>query len=95
MWKTCQASTSKSKVMTQHFKALPRPRCERNLAGFIVKLGMLKIEGKNKKGRHAGGLFYFHYTTMIKDFRITNSTPRPTAGQHPAMLSSLSTSLCI
>jgi hypothetical protein len=49
MWKTCQASTSKSKVITPHSKPLPRRLRERNLAGFIPKLGILKIEGKNKK----------------------------------------------
>jgi hypothetical protein len=58
MWKICQVSTSKSKVITQHSKPLPRQRHRRNLAGFIVKPGIIKIESKNKRGRPTGGLFH-------------------------------------
>jgi hypothetical protein len=43
--------------MTADPDALPRQNRRRNLAGFIVKLGILEIEGKNRKGRSTERLF--------------------------------------
>jgi hypothetical protein len=49
MWKICQEARLQTEVMTAHPAALPDRNHRRNLARFIVRLGILKIEGKNKK----------------------------------------------
>jgi hypothetical protein len=51
MWKICQEGAPKSKVIIDDSKRLFSQYRERYLAGFIAELGILRIEGKNSKGR--------------------------------------------
>jgi hypothetical protein len=59
MWKSCQEARRRTQVMTADPDALPRQNRRRNLAGFIVRLGILEIEGKSKKAAQPSGLFYW------------------------------------
>jgi hypothetical protein len=55
----CQAFVENTKVIFEHSTPLTSQIARRKLAGFKARLGILEIEGKNKKGRLKGGLFCF------------------------------------
>jgi hypothetical protein len=63
----------KSKVTTQQNKQLPSQTHRRNLAGFISRFDILKIEGKKRKGRHQAALSFCEETEPARLARLTLS----------------------